>query len=175
MLLALRVRPITLLCQGFATKMQAGVTKNNKDSHSKRLGIKHFGGEWVGYNKILVRQRGFKWRPGANVFIGRDHTIHSASDGFVYHQWDAMLHRTIVNVVPAKEPVKRHLRKRVFCYHPELLPELAKFNPKPTNYVIRQKKPKPLKEKETYYGTLTQKVAYREVVEEKNTEEQTKE
>lgn len=86
-----------------------------------------------------------------------------------------MLRRTIVSVVPAEEPVKRHLPKRVFCYHPELLPELAKLNPKPTNYVIRQKKAKPLKEKEPYYGALMPKVAYREVAEEKNPEEQTKE
>lgn len=174
MLLALRVRPLSVLCQGFATKMQAGMTKNNKDSESKRLGIKRFGGEWVGYNKILVRQRGFKWRPGANVYVGRDHTIHSATQGFVYHEWDAMLHRTVVNVVPAEEPIKRHLPKRVFCYHPELLPHLAKLNPDPTNYAVPHKQPKPLKEKETYYGALLQEVAYREVAQEKTTETQTK-
>jgi len=146
--------------------MQAGVTKNNKDSESKRLGIKRFGGEWVGYNKILVRQRGFKWRPGANVYVGRDHTIHSATEGYVYHEWDAMLHRTVVNVVPAVEPFKRHLPKKVFCYHPELLPHMAQFNPKPTNYAIHHKEPKPQKEKTAYYGTLLQKVAYREVAHE---------
>lgn len=163
MLLALRLR-VCPLTRSFATKMQAGVTKNNKDSESKRLGIKKFGGEWTDYNQILVRQRGFKWRPGANVFVGRDHTIHSAVQGYVYHQWDAMLHRTIINVVPADPPLKNHLPKRVFCYHPEVWPKMTRYNPLPTNYPIPQKKPKVVPAKNTYYGELLPKVVYREVV-----------
>ena len=66
--------------QLFATKLVGGTTNSNKDSHSKRLGIKKFGGEEVLENVILARQRGFKWRKGENVNAGKDHTLHSKTE-----------------------------------------------------------------------------------------------
>ena len=66
-----------------ASKKAAGSTKNGRDSQSKRLGVKRFGGEAVKPGMILVRQRGTKFHPGRNVKLGRDHTIFSLIDGQV--------------------------------------------------------------------------------------------
>ena len=66
-----------------AHKKAGGSTKNGRDSHSKRLGVKRFGGEHVLAGNIIVRQRGTKWRPGKNVGLGRDHTIYALIDGHV--------------------------------------------------------------------------------------------
>lgn len=67
----------------FATKMSAGSTSNSKDSAGRRLGVKKFGGMEVFPGDILVRQRGLKWHPGDNTYIGKDHTIHSKVEGVV--------------------------------------------------------------------------------------------
>jgi large subunit ribosomal protein L27 len=64
-----------------AHKMGAGSTKNNRESESKRLGVKCFGGEYVKAGSILVRQRGTKWKPGQNVGCGRDHTLYALFSG----------------------------------------------------------------------------------------------
>ena len=64
--------------------MMAGSTSNTKDSAGKRLGIKKMGRAEVLENEILVRQRGFKWRPGYNVHHGRDHTIHSSVEVLIF-------------------------------------------------------------------------------------------
>lgn len=61
----------------FATKMSASSTQKTKDSAGRRLGVKKFGSEEVFPNDILIRQRGFKWKPGKNTSVGRDHTIHA--------------------------------------------------------------------------------------------------
>ncbi len=66
-----------------ASKKAAGSTKNGRDSQSKRLGVKRFGGETVLPGTILVRQRGTKFYTGRNVRIGRDHTIYSVIEGQV--------------------------------------------------------------------------------------------
>jgi large subunit ribosomal protein L27 len=66
-----------------AHKKAGGSSRNGRDSNSKRLGIKKFGGESVIAGNIIVRQRGTKFKPGNNVGIGRDHTIYSMADGFV--------------------------------------------------------------------------------------------
>jgi large subunit ribosomal protein L27 len=66
-----------------AHKKAGGSSRNGRDSNSKRLGIKKFGGEIVIAGNIIVRQRGTKFKPGNNVGIGRDHTIYSMTDGFV--------------------------------------------------------------------------------------------
>ncbi len=66
-----------------ASKKAAGSTKNGRDSNSKRLGVKKFGGQNVKPGMILVRQRGTKFHVGKNVGIGRDHTIFSLIDGVV--------------------------------------------------------------------------------------------
>lgn len=134
---------IRALTRSFAAKMQAGVTKKTKDSAGKRLGIKRFGGEAVHYNEILVRQRGFRWRPGYNVFVGKDHTIHSAVEGIVEHKYDLQRKRTIISVVPYEVPARQRL-PFVFNYHPELFPEIAVDNTPPTalSKKMQVKKPK---------------------------------
>lgn len=66
-----------------AHKKGVGSSRNGRDSESKRLGIKKFGGEFVRAGNILVRQRGTKFHPGNNVGIGRDHTIFAVIDGRV--------------------------------------------------------------------------------------------
>lgn len=60
-----------------------GSTRNGRDSNSKRLGVKAFGGQYINAGSILVRQRGTKFYPGENVGIGRDHTLFALKDGKV--------------------------------------------------------------------------------------------
>ena len=66
-----------------AHKKGGGSSRNGRDSQSKRLGIKKFGGEAVRSGNIIVRQRGTKFHPGANVGIGKDHTLFAVIDGYV--------------------------------------------------------------------------------------------
>lgn len=66
-----------------AQKKAGGSTKNGRDSESKRLGIKRYGGEHVIPGNILCRQRGTKWHPGSGVGIGTDHTIFAVKEGVV--------------------------------------------------------------------------------------------
>jgi large subunit ribosomal protein L27 len=66
-----------------AHKKGQGSVKNGRDSRSKRLGVKKFGGEVVIAGNIIIRQRGTKWQPGRNVGIGRDHTIFALVPGNV--------------------------------------------------------------------------------------------
>ncbi|MEM6842305.1 MAG: 50S ribosomal protein L27 [Bacteroidota bacterium] len=66
-----------------AHKKGAGSSKNGRDSESKRLGVKKFGGENVIAGNIIVRQRGTKHHPGENVGIGKDHTLYALTDGKV--------------------------------------------------------------------------------------------
>ena len=67
-----------------AHKKGQGSVKNGRDSNSKRLGVKKFGGEAVIAGNIIIRQRGTKWQAGRNVGLGRDHTIFALVDGSVY-------------------------------------------------------------------------------------------
>ena len=76
-------------------KKGQGTSKNGRDSHSQRLGIKKFGGEAVIAGNIIMRQRGTRFHPGKNVGIGRDHTLFALKDGKVLFD---KLHRKI-NVV----------------------------------------------------------------------------
>lgn len=66
-----------------AHKKGAGSTKNGRDSNSKRLGVKRFGGEKVKAGNILIRQRGMKFKPGLNVGCGKDFTLFAISDGII--------------------------------------------------------------------------------------------
>jgi len=66
-----------------AHKKGQGTSNNGRDSHSKRLGVKRFGGESVLAGTIIVRQRGTKFHPGANVGVGRDFTLFALIDGTV--------------------------------------------------------------------------------------------
>ncbi len=65
-----------------STKAQ-GSSRNGRDSNSKRLGLKHFGGEKVQSGAILIRQKGTVFRPGLNVGMGRDYTLYALKDGKV--------------------------------------------------------------------------------------------
>ncbi|PDH28346.1 MAG: 50S ribosomal protein L27 [Puniceicoccaceae bacterium MED-G30] len=64
-------------------KKGQGTSKNGRDSNSKRLGVKKFGGESVIAGNIILRQRGTRYHPGANVGMGRDHTLFALNDGKV--------------------------------------------------------------------------------------------
>ena len=66
-----------------AHKKGQGSVKNGRDSQSKRLGVKKFGGQVVIAGNIIIRQRGTKWIPGANVGLGKDYTIFALTDGRV--------------------------------------------------------------------------------------------
>ncbi len=66
-----------------AHKKAGGSTRNGRDSESKRLGVKRFGGQQVSAGSIIVRQRGTRFHPGENVGIGRDHTLFAKADGRV--------------------------------------------------------------------------------------------
>ncbi len=66
-----------------AHKKGAGSTKNGRESHSKRLGVKIFGGQAIKAGSIIVRQRGTKHHPDVNVGIGKDHTLFALTDGVV--------------------------------------------------------------------------------------------
>jgi len=69
-----------------AHKKGGGSSRNGRDSNSKRLGVKVYGGERVLSGYILVRQRGTKIKPGRNVGLGRDHTIFATSEGIVVYE-----------------------------------------------------------------------------------------
>ena len=82
-----------------AHKKAGGSTKNGRDSHSKRLGVKAFGGEQVLAGNIIIRQRGTQYRPGVNVGIGSDHTLFALSNGKVQFQRKGADKKTFVSVV----------------------------------------------------------------------------
>lgn len=82
-----------------AHKKAGGSSRNGRDSHSKRLGVKKFGGESVVAGNIVVRQRGTKWHPGTGVGLGKDHTIFATTDGQVSFRAKAN-GRTYVSVMP---------------------------------------------------------------------------
>ncbi len=82
-----------------AHKKAGGSTKNGRDSHSKRLGVKRFGGQDVLAGNILVRQRGTLYKPGRNVGVGTDHTLFALVAGKVEFQKKGAAQRTFVSVV----------------------------------------------------------------------------
>lgn len=83
-----------------AHKKGAGSTRNGRDSNSKRLGIKCYGGEHVIPGNIIVRQRGTKYRPGSNVGLGKDYTIFALVEGQV--KFEDRYGRKYVSVYPAE-------------------------------------------------------------------------
>ena len=83
-----------------AHKKAGGSTKNGRESQSKRLGVKKFGGEQVLAGNILVRQRGTPYRAGENVGVGTDHTLFALKDGRVHFRKKGADRRTFVSVVP---------------------------------------------------------------------------
>ena len=88
-----------------AHKKGVGSTDNGRDSNSKRLGVKLFGGEHAIAGNIIVRQRGTKFHPGNNVYMGRDFTLHARVDGFVKFT-KRRNNRTFVNILPSMEEVQ---------------------------------------------------------------------
>lgn len=84
-----------------AHKKAGGSTRNGRDSESKRLGVKRFGGQAVVAGNILIRQRGTKVHPGENVGLGKDHTLFAKADGVVKFDVKGPKNRQFVNVVSA--------------------------------------------------------------------------
>jgi large subunit ribosomal protein L27 len=84
-----------------AHKKAAGSSRNGRDSESKRLGVKKFGGQSVLAGNILVRQRGTRYHAGTNVGIGRDHTLFAKSDGAVKFEKKGPRNRMFISVVAA--------------------------------------------------------------------------
>tara|TARA_B100000780_G_scaffold237569_1_gene178708 strand:+ start:175 stop:468 length:294 start_codon:yes stop_codon:yes gene_type:complete len=78
-----------------AHKKGAGSTKNGRDSNSKRLGVKRFGGQTVRAGNILIRQRGMKFKPGLNVGCGKDFTLFALKDGTVKFDHKDASHKRI--------------------------------------------------------------------------------
>ena len=90
-----------------AHKKGGGSSRNGRDSHSKRLGVKRYDGEQVTSGSIIVRQRGTKFKPGNNVGLGRDYTIFATIDGYV------------------KFEIVRDRRKQISVYPDQVTPEKA--------------------------------------------------
>jgi len=82
-----------------AHKKAGGSTRNGRDSESKRLGVKRFGGQFVKAGNIIVRQRGTKFHPGENVGCGRDHTLFAKADGKVEFAVKGPQNRRTVRIV----------------------------------------------------------------------------
>lgn len=84
-----------------AHKKAGGSSRNGRDSEGRRLGVKKFGDQSVVSGNIIIRQRGTKWHPGANVGMGKDHTIFATCTGRV--QFSKRQGRAFVSVLPASE------------------------------------------------------------------------
>ncbi len=84
-----------------AHKKAGGSSRNGRDSVSKRLGIKKFGGQAVRSGNIIVRQRGSTFHPGTNVGMGKDYTLFATADGHVKFEVKGPLRKKTVTVLPA--------------------------------------------------------------------------
>jgi len=84
-----------------AHKKAGGSTRNGRDSESKRLGVKLFGGQVVQGGNIIIRQRGTKFHAGTNVGVGKDHTLFAKAEGVVKFEVKGPKSRRFVSVVPA--------------------------------------------------------------------------
>jgi large subunit ribosomal protein L27 len=91
-----------------AHKKAGGTTLNGRDSRAKRRGVKRFGGQTVSAGEVLVRQKGSWYRPGKNVYVGKDWTVHASIDGVVRYSERKVTHfsgartrETVVSVLPA--------------------------------------------------------------------------
>ena len=83
-----------------ASKKGGGSTSNGRDSHSKRLGIKSFGGEQINAGSIIVRQRGTQFHAGDNVGMGKDHTLYAKITGKVQFSIKGAAKSKMVSVIP---------------------------------------------------------------------------
>jgi large subunit ribosomal protein L27 len=83
-----------------AHKKAGGSSRNGRDSHSKRLGVKVYGGTTIGAGAIIIRQRGTQVHPGVNVGIGKDHTLFALVEGKVEFRTSGANKRKLVSVIP---------------------------------------------------------------------------
>lgn len=83
-----------------AHKKAGGSSRNGRDSHSKRLGVKRYGGQAVIAGNILIRQRGTEYHAGDNVGMGKDHTLFALTDGTVEFSVKGAQKRRVVTIVP---------------------------------------------------------------------------
>lgn len=86
-----------------AHKKAGGSTRNGRDSQSKRLGVKRYGGELVKAGNIIIRQRGTKVHAGVNVGLGRDHTLYALVDGYVSFGKGGRNNRQFVTIIPKED------------------------------------------------------------------------
>ena len=84
-----------------AHKKAGGSSRNGRDSESKRLGVKRYGGQFVIAGNIIVRQRGTQFHPGKNVGCGKDYTLFAKAEGHVTFETKGPFHRKYVSVYPA--------------------------------------------------------------------------
>jgi large subunit ribosomal protein L27 len=111
-----------------AHKKGVGSTDNGRDSKSKRLGVKLFGGQAAKAGNILVRQRGTEYHPGENVYMGRDHTLHAAIDGVVTFS-RARNDRRYVSVLPVPEVIDVPVKPKPGSTTKPTLPKQPKAEP----------------------------------------------
>lgn len=83
-----------------AHKVGGGSSRNGRDSHSQRLGVKRYAGQFVLAGNVLVRQRGTKIKPGQNVMVGKDDTLFATADGVV--MFDIYHGKKRVNIIPVQ-------------------------------------------------------------------------
>jgi len=86
-----------------AHKKAGGSSRNGRDSNAKRLGVKHYDGEYVTIGNVIMRQRGTRIKPGRNVGLGRDFTLFALVDGRVKFEW-ASKGRKRASVYPVESP-----------------------------------------------------------------------
>ena len=84
-----------------ASKKGGGSTSNGRDSHSKRLGVKSYGGELINAGSIIIRQRGTQVHAGDNVGMGKDHTLFAKVTGTVQFATKGAMNRKTVSIIPA--------------------------------------------------------------------------
>ncbi len=111
-----------------AHKKGVGSTDNGRDSNSKRLGVKLFGGELAIAGNIIVRQRGTKFHPGDGVGIGRDHTLYALTDGYVTFK-KRRLNRTWISITPiddVAETVAKEVGTKKAAPKPKATPAVKK-------------------------------------------------
>jgi large subunit ribosomal protein L27 len=89
-----------------AHKKGAGSSRNGRESHSKRLGVKIFGGQFAKAGNIIVRQRGTGHHPGTNVGLGKDHTLFALVDGKVEFK-TGLKNKSFVSIIPFTPAVKQ--------------------------------------------------------------------
>lgn len=140
-----------------AHKKGEGSTQNGRDSNAKYLGVKLFGGQTARAGNVIIRQRGTKWHPGENVYLGKDFTVHAKVDGTVYFH-KGRKGRTYVNIKPYDEvnetvaptptkvkptkPEKVEIKVATTVKAAEPAPEAPKASEKPTAMAAAAEAPK---------------------------------